>query len=128
MSNTKSLPFLLLHILSRWASRIDLNHWKKKWRFRIYKAHNRLIRDQLKELEKIIKFYWKTYENITVICNFNAEISEHSLASVCIIYNFINIINKPTSYKNPDNPSCIELILTTFSKFIKFWEWIIRFS
>ena len=44
--------------------------------------------------------------------DFNAEISEPNLASFCTIYNFKSLINKPACYKNPDNPSCINLILT----------------
>ena len=40
----------------------------------------------------------------------NAEISEPNLASFCTIRSFKRLINKP--YKNPDNRSCIDLILT----------------
>ena len=41
-----------------------------------------------KELERAIEFYSKTYVNITIIGDFNAEISEFNLASFCTIYNF----------------------------------------
>ena len=44
--------------------------------------------------------------------DFNVEISEPNLASFCTFYNFKSLINKPTCYKNPGNPSCIDLILT----------------
>ena len=40
------------------------------------------------------------------------DISEPNLPSFCVFYNFKSLINKPTCYKNPDNPSCIDLILT----------------
>ena len=39
------------------------------------------------------------------------DISEPNLPSFCVFYNFKSLINKPTCYKNPDNP-CIDLILT----------------
>ena len=34
------------------------------------------------------------------------------MKSFCQIYNFKNLIDKPTCYKNPTNPSCVDLILT----------------
>ena len=40
------------------------------------------------------------------------QISEPNLASFCTVYNFKSLISKSTSYKNPDNSSCIDLILT----------------
>ena len=40
--------------------------------------------------------------------DFNAEISETNLASFFTLYNFKSLI----CFKNPDNPSCIDLILT----------------
>ena len=42
----------------------------------------------------------------------NAKISEPNLTSFCTIHNFESIINKPTCYQNPDNCSCVDLILT----------------
>ena len=40
------------------------------------------------------------------------QISEPNLASFCTVYNFKSLISKSTCYKNPDNSSCIDLILT----------------
>ena len=68
--------------------------------------------DHLIELGDAIVFYLKTYENI-IMSDFNAEISEHNLASFCTIYNFKSLIKKPACYKNLDNPSCIDLIVTS---------------
>ena len=88
---------------------IELNLQKKKWFiFCIYNPHNRFIKHHLKELGKAIEFYSKTYENI-IMSDFNAK---PNLASFCTFYNFKSLISKPTCYKNPDNPSCIDLILT----------------
>ena len=44
--------------------------------------------------------------------DFNPEISGPSLASFCTIYSFKSLINKPTRYKNPDSPSCTDLVVT----------------
>ena len=64
------------------------------------------IKRHLKELGKA------KYENIIITGDFNAEISEPNLASFCTFYNFKSLISKSTCYKNPDNSSCIDLILT----------------
>ena len=86
---------------------------KEKWLiFCINNRRNRFIKHHLKELGKVIECYSRTYENIIIMGDFNAEISEPNLASFCTFYNFKSLINKPTCYKNPDNPSCIDLIST----------------
>ena len=38
--------------------------------------------------------------------------SEPSLDEFCQTYNLESIVNKPTCFKNPKNPSCIDLMLT----------------
>ena len=38
--------------------------------------------------------------------------SEPSLNEFCQTYNLESIVNKPTCFKNPKNPSCIDLMLT----------------
>lgn len=72
--------------------------------------HNRFIKDHLNKLGKAIQFYLKTYENL-IMGHFNAEIFKPKLVSACTFYNFKCFINKLTFYKNPDNPSCIDLNL-----------------
>ena len=43
--------------------------------------------------------------------DFNAELSNHFVDSFCGSYSFNSRIKKPTLFKNPDNPTCIDLIL-----------------
>ena len=38
--------------------------------------------------------------------------SEPSLDEFCQTYNLVSIVNKPTCFKSPKNPSCIDLMLT----------------
>ena len=38
---------------------------------------------------------------------------------VCNIYNLLNLIEEPTCYKNPDNPSCIKFISKCFQSTIE---------
>ena len=44
--------------------------------------------------------------------DFNADMENVSLKNFCDLYNFKNLIKKPTRFKNPDNPTCIDRMLT----------------
>ena len=47
-----------------------------------------------------------------ILGDFNAEISDLNMDSVCTICNLKCIIKEPASYKKPDNPTYTDLILT----------------
>ena len=63
-------------------------------------------------MKNAIDVYSKSYENIILIVGFNAEISDSHMDSFCAIYRLKNMIKEPTCYKNPEKPTCIDLILT----------------
>ena len=44
--------------------------------------------------------------------NFNVNTSELNMKKFCDSYRFKSLIKVPTFFKNPENPSCIDLILT----------------
>ena len=44
--------------------------------------------------------------------DFNVEPTEHAMAEFMQTYNLQNLVKGPTCFKNPENPSCIDLILT----------------
>ena len=44
--------------------------------------------------------------------DFNADMQDVNLNDFCSLYNFKNLSKEPTCYKNPLNPSCIDLIIT----------------
>ena len=44
--------------------------------------------------------------------DFNAEPNEPAISDFCEIYNSKNIIKEKICFKNPENPTCIDLILT----------------
>ena len=46
------------------------------------------------------------------LADFNVGVEDTSVKNVCRSHNLTSMINKPTCYKNPDRPSCIDLILT----------------
>ena len=61
---------------------------------------------------KIIDKFIGNYENMIILGDLNVETSEVIMKDFCEMYNFRNLINKPTCYKNAKNPSCIDVILT----------------
>ena len=77
-----------------------------------YNPHKNLINYHLQELAKGIEIYSENYDDILLMGDFNAEVSETSFSSFCELYEVKSIINQSTSYKNLTNPSCIDLFLT----------------
>ena len=84
---------------------------KKKWLLCcFYNAKKDLIRQNLYALSKSIDVF--KYDNLLSLGDFNAGVEDTSVKNFCRSYNLTSMINKPTCYKNPDRPSCIDLILT----------------
>ena len=52
------------------------------------------------------------YDNFLLLVDFNSEMCEPAMINFCETYNLINLIKEPTCFKNPLNPSSIDLILT----------------
>ena len=52
------------------------------------------------------------YDNILLLGDFNAEINEISMTEFAELYNLKCLVKGSTCFKNPDNPSCIDLFLT----------------
>ena len=73
-------------------------------------SHKNLI--NLRVLTEGIQFYYKDYENILLMRDYNAEITETNMSTFCEIYNLTNIVKQLTCFKNPSNPSCIDLFST----------------
>ena len=65
----------------------------------------------MNELGKALDIYLHKY-HILLIGDFNSEISERSIPDFRNVYNLESLSNTPTCFKNPENPSCIDLLLT----------------
>ena len=65
----------------------------------------------MNELGKALDICLHKY-HILLIGDFNSEISERSTHDFCNVYNLESLSNTPTCFKNPENPSCIDLLLT----------------
>ena len=56
------------------------------------------------------------YENISIMSNFNVVVKEVSLPLFCSQYKLKSLNKDPSCYKNIDNTSCIDLLLTNSAK------------
>ena len=61
-----------------------------------------------KGLDKVLD----TYENFIIVGDFNSQMSEMHMKDFCDLYDLGNLIKEPTCFKNPNNPSSIDLMLT----------------
>ena len=52
------------------------------------------------------------HENVFIIGNFKAQVSDASVKDFCDIYSFKHLKKKARCYKTPINPKCIDLMLT----------------
>ena len=89
---------------------VDVKINKKKWALCCsYNPHKALIEKHMNELGKVLDIYLHKYDHILVIGDFNSEINERSMHDFCNVYNLESLSNTPTCFKNPENPSCIDL-------------------
>ena len=63
-------------------------------------------------LERAIDIYTGFYDNFILIGDFNTEDTEPQISRFLHQYDANNLVKEPTCFKNPDNPSCIDLFLT----------------
>ena len=77
-----------------------------------YNPHKGNTKQYLSNVSKGLDELNSKYDNILIIGDLNTEMSEPSLNEFCQTYNLESIVNKPTCFKNPKNPSCIDLMLT----------------
>ena len=92
---------------------IEINIHARKWLiYGIYNPDNSLISNHLSHLNRSLEYYTQHYDDIILLGDFNADMQDVNLNDFCSLYNFKNLIKEPTCYKNPLNPSCIDLIIT----------------
>ena len=81
-----------------------------------YNPHKNNARRHLNVITKALDTYDGTYENVVFLGDFNVGIEETTMKSFSESYNLTNLIKQPTCFKNPEKPSCIDLILTNTHK------------
>ena len=96
---------------------VEINLVKKKWLINFsYNPHKNNIGSHLNVITKALHTYYGKYENVVFLGDFNAGIEQTTMKSFCESYNLTNFIKQPTSFKNPEKPSCFDLLLTNRPK------------
>ena len=97
---------------------VEISLRKKKWL--ICCSHNpnkNNIQFHLENLTKsyiriVISLYSSNYENLIILGDFNVNIDKNYMTDFCDTYVLRSLITELTCYKNPENPTSIDLILT----------------
>ena len=71
-----------------------------------------MIWNHLDALSTYLGLHSTTYKKILILGDFNVEIEEQYMKALCNNYNLTGLIKQPTCYKSPNNPKCIDLILS----------------
>ena len=99
---------------------VEINLRKQKWLICCsYNPNKHNISKHIEALSKSIDLFSSNYENVLLMGDFNAGLDNAVLKDFCNLYNLTNLINKATCYKNANNPSCIDLLLTNFPKYFQ---------
>ena len=90
---------------------VEINLRKQKWVVvGIYRPPNINVTYFLEHLSRVIDCYYKKYERVIIMGDFNIEPSEESLDSFCNSFNLYNLVKDKTCFKG--TPKCYDLILT----------------
>lgn len=90
---------------------VELNLHKTKWLlFCIYDPHKKYISDFLQEFRKTPDVFSLKYSRILIIGDFNGETHGCDVILWTLWFE-----EQPTCFKNPENRSCIDLLLTSKS-------------
>ena len=96
---------------------VEISLHKKKWLLNCpYNPHKNKICDHLDVITKKLDAYYGKYGNVVFLGDFNAGTEGISIKSFCRSYNLTSLMKQPTCLKNPEKPSCIDLILTNKPK------------
>ena len=99
---------------------IELNFRRNKWLLMgTYHPPNQCTNYFYTEVGKALDIHTNNYDNLLLIGDFNEKESESHTLNFLETYNLKNLVKEPTCYKNPQNPSCIDWILTNRSSYFK---------
>ena len=71
-----------------------------------------MICNHLDALSTYVDLHSTTYQKMLILGDFNVGIEEQYMKAFCDNYNLTSLIKQPTCYKNPNNLSCIDFILS----------------
>ena len=70
------------------------------------------IGNHLEALSDFLDFHSSSYNYIIILGDFNVGVEKPHMKTLCKNYSPQNLIKRPTCYKKPSRPTCIDLILT----------------
>ena len=92
---------------------VAVNLRKRKWFLNCsYNPNQNSISNHLECLNRLIDEHSSSFDNFIFIGDFNVSTNHNSMINFCDLNGLRNLINVPTCYKNLDNPTSIDLILT----------------
>ena len=92
---------------------VEMNLRKTKWLlFGTYHPPSQVLDYYMNYLERSVDIYSEFYDNFLLLGDFNCEETEPLLSSFLHQYEANSLVKEPTCFKNPDNPSCIDLLIT----------------
>ena len=92
---------------------VGLNFRNKKWLLNcFYNPKHSSIESHLDSLSKSIDSLSSKYDNFILLVDFNSCMEDSPMKTFGEFYKLRNLIKEPTCFKNPENPTCIDLILT----------------
>ena len=92
---------------------VELNFKNSKWLlFATYHPPNQCPVHYFTEIGRVLDLYLASYDNYILVGDFNREVSDSHLQDFMLNFGLSNIVKDKTCFKNPNNPSCIDLFLT----------------
>ena len=92
---------------------IEINLKRQRWLIICSRnPHKFMINDHTKSIRMQLDKLHLQYEHFIIIGDLNSQICEDTMSEFCCVYNLKNLVKDPTCYKNPTNPSSMDLILT----------------
>ena len=95
----------------------DMNMRNKKWLiFAGYNPKKEHVGPFLSHVGKSLDYEIGKCGNLILIGDFNSQMEEDAMKEFCDTYNLKNLITEPICFKNAQNPTLIDLILTNNPK------------
>ena len=70
-------------------------------------------------MNKGLDVYLKHYDNLLILGDLNSDLKDGCLNAFSNVNNLKSLNKEPTCFKNPNNPSCIDLFLTNRSRYFQ---------
>ena len=92
---------------------LEINLRKKKWLLCFsYNPKKILIETHLNNISKVLDANLAKYDQYLLIGDLNSETTEPIMSEFCDTYSLKSLVKEATCFKNPERPTCIDLMLT----------------